>query len=98
MAEQTSWLTIEPGWRVEDRSGAMIGEVTAVVGDQDADIFDGLRFRAEDGEERYVRADRVGPIFEGRVTLEADLAEVDGDPADQEPGGRELRRDRGAEL
>jgi hypothetical protein len=73
MAEPTSWFTIERGWEVSDRTGAVIGEVTEVVGDEDADIFDGLRFEGADGEERFVVADRVGEIVEGRVKLEAEV-------------------------
>ena len=73
MAEPTSWFTIERGWDVEDGSGAVIGAVTEVVGDEDADIFDGLRFEGEDGEERFVVAERVGEIVEGRVKLEAEV-------------------------
>ena len=97
MAERTSWFTIEPGWRVRDRSGETLGEVTAVVGDQDADIFDGLRFSAPGGEERFVEAARVGEIVEGRVSLDADLSELDQSAA-EEPGGAEVSRDRDAEL
>jgi hypothetical protein len=96
MAEPTSWLTIEQGWDVEDRAGAHLGEVVAVVGDQDADIFDGLRFETGDGEERFVEAARVGDIVEGRVSLDADQAELDQAEAEP-PGGAELSRDLDAE-
>jgi hypothetical protein len=97
MAAPTSWFTIEPGWEVLDRSGATVGEVAAVVGDEDADIFDGLRFEGSDGEERFVEAGRVGEIVEGRVSLEVDLAELDQSAA-EEPRGAEFARDRDAEL
>jgi hypothetical protein len=98
MADPVSWLMIESGWDVVDRSGAAVGEVTRVVGDPDADIFDGLRFEAPRGGERYVAADRVGEIVEGRVSIEAELEELDEAPASGEPRGAELRRDRGEEL
>ena len=97
MAQPTSWFTIEPGWEVRDRSGATVGEVTAVVGDEDADIFDGLRFETSGGEERFVEAARVGDIVEGGVNLEADLAELE-ESAPDEPGGAEITRDRDSEL
>ena len=90
MAEPTSWYTVEAGWEVVGPDGEPLGSVAAVVGDQDADIFDGLRVEG-DGEELYVPADRVGEIVEGRVTV---LPGPDADP----PGGEELRRDRDAEL
>ena len=91
MAEPTSWYAIEAGWEVVDPAGGALGSVSAVVGDQDADIFDGLRYEAE-GEERYVPGDRVGEIVEGRVTVTpgADDAVA--------PGGAEISRDREAEL
>jgi hypothetical protein len=98
MTDPVSWLMIDSGWAVVDRSGAAVGEVTRVVGDPDADIFDGLRFETRGGGERYVPADRVGEIVEGRVSLEAELAELDEAPASDEPRGAELRRDRGREL
>jgi len=41
MAEPTSWYAITSGWEVVDRSGARVGEVIGVVGDEDADIFEG---------------------------------------------------------
>jgi hypothetical protein len=94
MADPISWYAIEAGWDVQDRAGAVIGEVTEVVGDQDADIFDGLRFEGEDGEERYVEADRVGEIVEGRVTIEAEREELEeGDDDVAGPGGAEIRTD-----
>jgi hypothetical protein len=97
MAERTSWFAVEPGWDVADRTGTAIGEVVEVVGDQDADIFDGLRIETGDGEQRFAPADRVGDIVEGRVNLDAELSEL-GEPADEAPGGVELSRDRDAEL
>src|SRR3954468_19786371 len=88
MAELVSWFLIEPGWSVLDRSGAEIGAVTVVVGDEDMDIFDGIRIATED-EERYVPGDRVGPIEEGTVTVQATLDDLEPTPAGDEPGGVE---------
>ena len=98
MAEPVSWFLIESGWRVVDRSGGEVGEVSAVIGDEDADIFDGLHVRGGDGVERYAPAEKVGPIEEGRVSLAAGLDELAPTPADDEPGGAEVTRDRDAEL
>ena len=98
MAEPTSWLMVEPGWGVAERSGEVVGEVTEVVGDQDADIFDGLRFETESGEERYAPAELVGEIEDGRVNLDAELSELPESPSEEEPGGVEVTRDRDAEL
>jgi hypothetical protein len=94
MDEPTSWYAVAPGWEVVDRSGATVGEVIAVVGDEDADIFDGLRLESADGDELFARGEQVAEIFEGRVMLDADEHELDAAP----PGGAEISRDRDAEL
>jgi hypothetical protein len=88
MTELVSWFLIESGWTVLDRSGTEIGEVSAVIGDEDMDIFDGLHVRAG-GEERYVPAVLVGPIEDGRVTIQATLDDLEPTPAGDEPGGVE---------
>ena len=87
MAEPVSWFLIESGWSVVDSSGAEVGEVSAVIGDEDVDIFDGLHVRSAEGDERYVPAQQVGPIEEGRVTIASPLSEFEVTPADEEPGG-----------
>ena len=94
MDEPTSWYAIAPGWQVVDRSGAILGEVIAVVGDEDADIFDGLRLETPGGEELFARGEQVAEIVEGQVALDADENELDASP----PGGAEISRDRDAEL
>ena len=98
MSERVSWFLIEGGWEVVDRTRTVVGHVSRVVGDADADIFDGLRLELEGGAELYVPADRVADIVEGRVELDAHVAELEEAPAAEEPGGVELRRDREAEL
>ncbi len=97
MAEPTSWLTIEPGWEVVDASGSAVGEVREVLGDPDADIFNGLRVDGPEGDV-YVPADSVEEIVDGRVLLETDAADLPESPAEEEPGGAEIERDRDAEL
>jgi hypothetical protein len=94
MDEPTSWYAIAPGWEVVDRSGATVGEVIAVVGDEDADIFDGLRIESPSGDELFARGEQVEDIVEGRVSLDADEHELDASP----PGGAEITRDRDEEL
>jgi hypothetical protein len=84
-------LTIEPGWEVEDTSATVVGEVTAVVGDPDADIFDGLQLETEGGDEVYVPGDRVGAIVDGRVSLDVPVDQLERAPAEDEPGGVEVR-------
>ena len=78
MSQPVSWLMIEPGWTVDASDRKEVGTVHEVLGDAEADIFDGLAVvhgllkRA-----RYVPAESVGEITEGRValTLTADAFE-----------------------
>jgi hypothetical protein len=64
MADPVSWLLIEPGWEVVDANGKRVGKVKEVLGEREADIWDGLTV---DGD--YVAAERVAGIVEGRITL-----------------------------
>ena len=64
MADPVSWLLIEPGWEVVDANGERIGKVDEVLGEREADIWDGLTV---DG--KYVPAEQVASIVEGRITL-----------------------------
>lgn len=70
MSDPVSWFLIEPGWEVVDANGESVGKVDEVVGDPDRDIFDGLNVSAGLlGETRYVPAEEVGEITEGRVQV-----------------------------
>jgi uncharacterized protein YrrD len=97
MAEPTSWLTIEPGWDVIDSSGENVGAIRDVIGDPEADIFNGLRVDGPEGDV-YVPADCVEEIVDGRVMLDTEASELPESPADDEPGGAEIERDRDSEL
>ena len=73
MTDPVSWLLIEPGWEVVDAQGESVGKVDEVVGDPERDIFDGLNVSTGLlGEPRYVAAEDVGEITEGRVQLVPD--------------------------
>ena len=72
MSDPVSWLLVEPGWEVVDPDGESAGKVDKVLGDKEADIFDGLQVTSGVlGESRYVPAEEVGEITEGRVQLTA---------------------------
>ena len=78
MADPVSWFVMERGWRVVDRDGEDIGTVEEILGDENADIFDGLA--VDPGllkKAKYVPAERLGPIVEGSVALELTKAEFD---------------------
>jgi hypothetical protein len=72
MSDPVSWLLLEPGWEVVGADGETIGKVDEVLGDKDRDIFDGLQVTSGVlSESRYVPAEEVGEITEGRVQLTA---------------------------
>jgi hypothetical protein len=65
MADPVSWLLIERGWAVVDANGKRVGKVDEVLGEREADIWDGLTVSGD-----YVPAERVAQIVEGRITLD----------------------------
>jgi hypothetical protein len=68
--DPVSWLMIEPGWTVVDAAGDRLGTVDEVAGDSGHDIFDGLAVvSGVFARPRYVPAEAVGTITEGRVQL-----------------------------
>lgn len=68
--DPVSWLVIEPGWKVNDSEGNHVGHVEEVVGDTNADIFNGLLISTGllHGK-RYVPAEQIGLITDGLVPL-----------------------------
>jgi hypothetical protein len=78
VGDPVSWLLIERGWKVVAFDATEIGKVHEVIGDKSKDIFDGLSISTSVlGRPRYVPAERVKSIFEGRVEL--DLGPDDGE-------------------
>ena len=70
MAEPVSWFLIENHWTVVGSDGEELGKVEEVLGDTSHDIFSGLTVGT--GllhRPRYVPAELVSEIVEGRVTL-----------------------------
>jgi hypothetical protein len=75
MADPVSWLVIENGWEIVGRDGERFGTVDEVIGDSDSDIFNGLAVST--GllrRPRYVPAELVREIVEGRIALDLDQA------------------------
>ena len=78
MPDPVAWIVVERGWEVVSSDGQKIGTVDEVLGDQNADIFDGLAVATGLLKKpKYVPAERVGEIFEGRVMLELTKPEFD---------------------
>ncbi|MDX6506714.1 MAG: hypothetical protein QOE36_81 [Gaiellaceae bacterium] len=76
--DPVSWLVIERGWEVKGPGGDEIGRVDEVIGDKNADIFNGLAlseglFKGR----RYVPAERVHGIYEGLVEVDLTSEQVD---------------------
>jgi len=70
MADPVSWFVIEPGWKVVDAAGEDVGTVDEVVGDSSNDIFNGLAISTSLlGKPKYVPAERIAAITEGRIEL-----------------------------
>jgi hypothetical protein len=64
---------IRPGWKVVAADGSPIGEIDELVGDERADIFDGISISVTAlGQPRYVDAEHVGRIEQGEVHLSLD--------------------------
>jgi len=85
--DPVSWFLVERGWKVVGSDGAELGAVEETLGDENADIFDGLAVATGVlGKPRYVAAECVGDILEGEVHLTIDqprfagLGDYDGAP------------------
>lgn len=78
MPDPVAWIVIDRGWEVLSSDGQKVGTVDEVLADEEADIFDGLAVTPGLLKKaKYVPAERVGEIVEGRVTLELTKAEFD---------------------
>jgi hypothetical protein len=78
MGDQVSWAVIEPGWVVVGAGGEELGKVHEVLGDTGVDIFNGLA--VSPGllrHSRYVPAEVVRRIEEGRVEIDLDRRSFD---------------------
>ena len=68
--DPVAWTMIESGWNVVASDGEDVGHVDEVTGDSTADIFNGLAISSGPlGKPRYVPAEQVTRIVEGRVEL-----------------------------
>jgi hypothetical protein len=88
--DPVSWLVVERGWKVVASDGSEVGRVDELVGDTGQDIFDGLTVSSGVmGRPRYVPAERVRSITEGRVELDLGPEEAERLPAYEEPAPSE---------
>jgi PRC-barrel domain protein len=77
MADPVAWTVVERGWAVAASDGSEVGNVVEVLGDPEADIFDGLAVGVGTVLTRpvYVPSEQVGAIEEGTVHLTIDADE-----------------------
>jgi hypothetical protein len=94
-----SWKSIEHDWAVECSDGETIGKVFLVVGDENADIFDGLAITQHGGfafhnyvdRPHYIEAAKVGEIDDsGRVSLTITADEARSLPLHDPPASAEI--------
>ena len=79
MADPRSWYAVEKGWKVLAADGSDVGTVHEVLGDEAADIFDGLAVSKGLGSNPlYVPSEAVGEIVEGEVALTLPADQIDG--------------------
>jgi uncharacterized protein YrrD len=91
MPDPVSWKVVEPGWGVVASGGDDVGKVDQIIGDPEADIFDGLAVGAGSVLDRptYVPSEQVGAIEEGTVHLTIDaLAFAELPPYEAPPSGQ----------
>jgi hypothetical protein len=78
VADPSSWLVLEPGHRVVTADGEELGKVDQVLGDEVADIFDGLAVATGLlGKPTYVPAELVDSIDTDAVRLSISKAEAE---------------------
>jgi hypothetical protein len=92
MTDRVSWLVIEPGWQVVASDGTEIGTVDTVIGDTGKDIFDGLSISSGVfARARYVPAERIRDITEGRIELTLGSGEAENlEPYEEPPPSEEI--------
>jgi hypothetical protein len=94
-ADPVSWLVIEHGWQVVGRDGEELGTVHEVIGDTGVDIFHGLAVSTGVlRSSKYVPAERVRAIYEGRVELDLTAEEFERlDVHGEQPPSAHIRAD-----
>ncbi len=95
MSDPVSWFLIEPGWEVVAADGTPVGQVHEVVGDSGEDIFNGLSVTTGLLKPpRYVPAERVRQISDGRVQLDLSPSAVESlDEHEEPPPSTQIRGD-----
>jgi hypothetical protein len=74
LGQPSSYMALKSGVPVYSSDGEKLGKVVRVLGDLDADVFDGIVFdtTAGPGGHRFVDGPEVGEIYEGGLVLKLD--------------------------
>lgn len=94
MADPVAWKVAERGWSVVASDGNEVGKLDQVLGDTEADIFDGLAVGAGTVLDRplYVPSEKVGEIEEGTIHLTIDADDYGRlEPYESPPPSEQLR-------
>jgi hypothetical protein len=98
-----SYLTLAEGTEVRSSDDRVVGKVGHVLADAEKDIFEGLVLDTGDGY-RFVEAEQLAELHEGRVVLAIAAARVPGlpvpsaNPPALDPGGGGLESELNARL
>ena len=84
-----AYLALEEGTPVYDASGEQLGVVEHILGDMDADVFDGLIVHTKPlpGKHLFADVDQIAELHERGAVLSVERDEL------HEPGGRPNRKD-----
>jgi sporulation protein YlmC with PRC-barrel domain len=81
-----AWTALDAGATVVDADGSEVGHVKEVVGDEEADIFDGVVVtHSRRGTALYIPSERVAGIWPDRVETDLSSQEAASLPAYAEP-------------
>jgi hypothetical protein len=93
---QIAWKAIEPKTPAYSSDREVVGKVSKVVGDAEADVFTGLAISPSFiGPDRFVDADRVRGIWADRIELDLTSDEADRLPEYEEVPVVRWRPDEG---
>jgi len=83
---EVSWKALEPGAEVISSDGEVVGKVSRVVGDAEADVFTGLAVKPGVlSGERLVPSEHVPRIWPKRVEVSLTKAQVEALPPFEDP-------------
>jgi hypothetical protein len=96
---RVAWTSIDAGATVVAADGSEVGRIKEVVGDEEADIFDGLVItHSRRGSSHYIPSERVRDIWPDRVETDLSPEEAENLPAYEEPKVTTWHADEGGRL